>query len=92
MDELKNINEKYNSLIQIRKQKDIDLKIWYNNIEEIDILINRINYKDNPIMIEKKDELIDIYESKKMEYKLYYKSFYSNIMENIDIGKEYKSF
>ena len=27
-----------------------------------------------------------------MEYKLYYKSFYSNIMENIDIGKEYKSF
>ena len=93
MEELRNIDEKFNSLIQKRKQKDIDLKTCYNNIEEINILINRLNNIDSPSIIERKDELIGIYENEKNWIINYIIDLsYTNFMENIDTGKDYKFF
>ncbi len=93
MEELRNIDEKFNSLIQKRKQKDIDLKTCYNNIEEINILINRLNNIDSPSINERKDELIGIYENEKNWIINYIIDLsYTNFMENIDTGKDYKFF
>ena len=93
MEELRNIDEKFNSLRQKRKQKDIDLKTCYNNIEEINILINRLNNIDSPSIIERKDELIGIYENEKNWIINYIIDLsYTNFMENIDTGKDYKFF
>lgn len=93
MEELRNIDEKFNSLIQKRKQKDIVLKTCYNNIEEINILINRLNNIDSPSIIERKDELIGIYENEKNWIINYIIDLsYTNFMENIDTGKDYKFF
>lgn len=93
MEELRNIDEKFNSLLQKRKQKDIDLKTCYNNIEEINILINRLNNIDSPSIIERKDELIGIYENEKNWIINYIIDLsYTNFMENIDTGKDYKFF
>ena len=91
MEELRNIDEKFNSLIQKRKQKDIDLKTCYNNIEEINILINRLNNIDSPSIIERKDELIGIYENEKNWIINYIIDLsYTNFMENSNTGKDYK--
>ena len=61
MEDLRIIDEQFNELIKKRKQKDI--KICYNNIEEINFLISKLNQINHPIFNERKNELIEIYEN-----------------------------
>jgi hypothetical protein len=90
MEELKRIDEEFNELIQKRKQNDIN--ICYINIENINNLINRINQLDNPIINNRKNELIEIYK-KEIKMNIYYiiNLSYIYFMDNININEDYKS-
>ena len=90
MEDLRNIDEQFKDLIKKRKQKDI--KICYNNIEEINFLINKLNQMNHPFLNERKNKLIDIYENEiymNIMYIIYLS--YSYFMNNIDTENDYKS-
>ena len=90
MEDLRIIDEQFNELIKKRKQKDI--KICYNNIEEINFLISKLNQINHPIFNERKNELIEIYENEinvNIIYIIYLS--YAYFMNNIDTENDYKS-
>ena len=90
MEELKSIYEKYNELVEKRKEKNI--KTCYLNIEEFYKLIEKLNQLDNPIINLKKNDLIEIYKKEiKMNINYIINLSYSYFMDNFNTENDYKS-
>ena len=90
MEELKSIYEKYNELVEKRKEKNI--KTCFSNIEEFYKLIEKLNQIDEPIINLKKNDLIEIYKKEiKMNINYIINLSYSYFMDNFDTENDYKS-
>lgn len=90
MEELKTIEEQFQDLIQKRNLKDI--KTCYANIEDISNLKNKLNQLNDPIIISKKDDLIDIYNQEiRMNINYIINLSFAYFMDNMDSEEDYAS-